>query len=340
MNFAYPSVLWLLALLPLLSWLKGKAGPAAAIRFPALTLTLGLHRLKRSAAGKTSALLRFLALGLIILALARPQVKISGGHDTLSGIDIMLAVDVSSSMLALDMSSKKKPLTRLDIVRTVLADFIKKRPNDRLGLIAFAGNPYLVSPLTLNHEWLESNLDRLQAGLIEDGTAIGSALAMSTNRLRDVPGKSKIVILLSDGENNAGSISPILAAQAANSFDIKVYTIAIGGGGIVQSYYLDPITKKIARNRKGEPLVTQAALPVDIETLAEIANITHADAFRAKDKAALQTIYDTIDKLERTDAVLNAPQNVKECAVWFIAAAFFLLLAEYLLSIFIWRRWP
>jgi Ca-activated chloride channel family protein len=148
-----------------------------------------------------------------------------------SGIDIVLALDVSGSMQAMDFKVDGQPANRIDIVKTIVAKFIEDRPNDRIGIVAFAGAPYLVSPLTLDHDWLEQNLSRVQTAGVEDGTAIGSAIATCVNRLRDTPAKSKIVVLLTDGMNNSGKISPIAAAEAAKALGVKVYTIAAGVRG-------------------------------------------------------------------------------------------------------------
>ncbi|HQU09708.1 MAG TPA: VWA domain-containing protein, partial [Opitutales bacterium] len=263
----HPYWLWLLLALPLWAWLQGRAGKPAALEFSSVRIAQAIGGQAKSRIGRWLLGLRSLALACLIITLARPQWGRGVVEESVSGIDIMLAVDLSSSMLALDFSQGSTPITRLEVVRDVLAQFIPKRPHDRLGLVAFAGNPYLVSPLTLNHDWLTRNLDRLQIGLIEDGTAIGSGLGMSVNHLRNIQGKSRIVILLTDGVNNSGTITPIAAAEAAASFNTKVYTILVGKGGIVPVYQLDPRTNRIAVDPWGRPYIAQAEVPIDAQTL-------------------------------------------------------------------------
>jgi Ca-activated chloride channel homolog len=175
--------------------------------------------------------LRLLVLALLILGLARPQFGRGTTEVDASGIDIVLAVDVSGSMEALDFELAGRPVSRIEVVKQVVSRFIEDRPNDRIGLVAFAGRPYLVSPLTLDHDWLQQRLDQVRIGMVEDGTAIGSAIASSVNRLREQEAKSRIVILLTDGMNNAGKVPPALAAEAAESLGIKVYTIGAGTRG-------------------------------------------------------------------------------------------------------------
>lgn len=225
-------------------------------------------------------------------------------------------------------------------MRDVLADFIPKRPHDRLGLVAFAGNPYLVSPLTLNHDWLTRNLDRLQIGLIEDGTAIGSGLGMSVNHLRNIPGKSRIVILLTDGVNNSGSITPIAAAEAAASFNTKVYTILVGKGGIVPVFQLDPRTNRIAVDPWGRPYIAQAEVPVDSQTLEEVSRITGGKSYRATDMKGLNAIYNEIDNLEKSDALLKRYSEYVELFWIPLTIALGLGTLEFIARLTRWRRWP
>lgn len=310
-SFHSPELLWLLLMLPLVALLRGRRGKSAAIFFSSVEIAKQVSKQHAASPGNFLFFLRLMGCALLIVGLARPQ--LGQGHTEVdaSGIDIMLALDVSSSMLALDFSEHSEPVTRLAAVKAVVEDFIQKRPHDRLGIVAFAGNPYLLSPLTLNHGWLETNLERLQVGLIEDGTAIGSALGMSVNRLRDLPAKSRIVILLSDGVNNRGTVSPIAAAEAAASFDTKVYTIAVGRGGVVPTLIMDDQGQP-ARDIFGRTRVFQADIPVDEGTLQEVANITGGHFFRARDKAQLKAIYDEIDKLEKTDVKLRHYASYQE----------------------------
>ena len=219
-RFLYPSFLWLLALLPLLALMRGRRGPVAAVKFSSADIARQVARETRSRAGKWFAPLKLLALALLIVGLARPQFGRSSSTVEASGVDMILALDCSGSMESLDFKLDNQPASRIEIVKSVVSKFIDGRPNDRIGLIGFAGAPYLVSPLTLDHDWLQQNLERVQIGTVEDGTAIGSALATSVNRLRDQPGKSKIIVLLTDGQNNMGKIMPETAAQAAKAMGV------------------------------------------------------------------------------------------------------------------------
>jgi len=203
-RFLYPQLLWLLALLPLVALLRGRRGTVAAVKYSSAEIARQVAGETRSRAGRWISTLSLLALGFIIIGLARPQLGRSSSTVEASGVDMILALDCSGSMAALDFKVDGQPTNRLDVVKSVVSKFIDARPNDRIGLIGFAGAPYLVSPLTLDHDWLQRNLERVQIGAVEDGTAIGSALAASVNRLRDQPGKSKVVVLLTDGENNMG----------------------------------------------------------------------------------------------------------------------------------------
>ena len=188
-RFLYPNLLWLLALLPLLAYWRGKLGAAAAVRFSNAAIARQVARETRSRPGAWTNTLMLAALGLIIVAIARPQFGHSTSTVEASGVDMILELDCSGSMQALDFKVDGQPADRLDIVKSVVGKFIDARPNDRIGLIGFAGAPYLVSPLTLDHDWLQQNLERIKIGAVEDGTAIGSAIASGVNRLRDQPAK-------------------------------------------------------------------------------------------------------------------------------------------------------
>jgi len=330
-EFHSPYLLWLLLLLPLLFLLRGRKGRAPALIFSSTSIAKEVSRLHRVKAGNILFFFRIIALTLLLMALARPQLGKGFSEVESSGVDIMLAVDISSSMLALDFSTSNRPVTRIDVSKSVLDYFIRRRRNDRIGLIAFAGNPYLVSPLTLNHDWIEQNMERLQPGLIEDGTAIGSAIAMCVNRMRDLRSKSRLVILLTDGANNSGKISPITAAEAAASFNTKVYTIAIGKEGVVPSYFLDQ-NGQIAKNPFGEPYIAEATFPVDMEMLDNIAKITNAQAYRAEDLDQLKKIYDDIDQLEKTEVKLQRYSEYVELYPWFVIAGLLLLGTELILA--------
>ena len=203
-SFAHPWMLWGLLLLPVIALLRGRRGAAPAVQFSSLAVFRG--KAPRSRAGALLLTLLLLALASFIVALARPQRTEVLSRVEASGVDILLALDVSRSMLAEDFTIGRDRANRLEAVKQVTEKFITGRPNDRIGIVAFAGRPYLVSPLTLNHDWLLKNLERLRIGMVEDGTAIGSAIASAANRLKEQKeSKSRIIVLLTDGDNNAGN---------------------------------------------------------------------------------------------------------------------------------------
>ncbi|WOO42294.1 VWA domain-containing protein [Rubellicoccus peritrichatus] len=343
MDFAFrnPELLWLLLALPVLAILKGRSGKSAALVFSSVAIARQVAGQARSSAGRFLFLLRLLALAALIIAMARPQIGEGHSEVEASGIDIVMAVDVSGSMRALDLMRPDEIATRLDIVKETIADFIEKRKNDRIGLVAFAKEPYLVSPLTLNHDWLLRNLERLHIGLIdESGTAIGAALGMSSNRLRDLPAKSRIVILLTDGEETIGQIPPVAAAEAAKAFDVKVYTIAAGKTGRVPMPRLDD-QGNVITNRAGQVIV-DGYMPsnIDEKTLKEIASITDGQFFRATDAKELEKIYEEIDKLEKTEVKLKHYANYTELFIWPALLGLCLIGVEQLLGNSIYRRVP
>ncbi len=339
-SFHNPELLWLLLLLPILALLKGRAGKSAALVFSSVAIAKQVAGQARSSAGAFLFFLRLLALAALIIALARPQIGEGHSEVDASGIDIVLAVDVSGSMRAMDFATPEEIATRLDIVKKTIAEFIEKRPADRIGLVAFAKEPYLVSPLTLNHDWLQKNLDRLHIGLINaDATAIGAAIGMSANRLRDLPAKSRIVILLTDGEDTVGKIPPVAAAEAAKAFDVKVYTIAAGKSGRVPMPRLDEHGQvKFDRGRVVIDGYMQSN--IDDKTLQEIADITDGRFYRATDPEQLEKIYDEIDQLEKTEVKLRHYATYTELFLWPALIGLCLLGFEQLLGNSIYRRVP
>src|SRR5437868_2690734 len=265
MTFAHPWLLLLIAVLPVLAWWRGKRGQQAAFLYSSIQLVKSVANLRRSRAGQCLAAIRWLTLGLFIAGLARPQKIESEASVKASGVDIVVALDLSGSMESEDFELRGERVNRLVIAKDTLKKFVDRRPSDRIGLVAFAGKPYIAAPLTLDHDFLEQNIDRLQLHSIEDGTAIGSALVASVNRLRDIESKSKIVILMTDGQNNAGKVPPITAAEAAKTLGIKVYTIGVGTRGTAPEPYLDLFGVKRYRS---------VEVDIDEETLQKIADST------------------------------------------------------------------
>jgi len=330
-HFDHPEVLWLLALLPLLAFLRGRRGSAAAIRYSSAQTAKAIAGARKSRAGKWLGTLRILALGALVVALAQPQIVHGTSEVDASGIDIILAVDVSGSMEALDFTINNEPANRVEVVKQVVSRFIEARPNDRIGLVAFAGRPYMVSPLTLDHQWLQRRLKTIHPGMIEDGTAIGSALGSSVNRLRDQKAKSRIVILLTDGINNAGKILPATAAEAAETFGIKIYTIGAGSRGEVPV----PITDKFG-NRK----MLRAKVDIDEKTLKQVSQMTGAQYYRATDTDSLEKIYKDINKLETTTRKIKKFEHRNEMFLWAALGALLLMGIELTLKQTRFRRLP
>ena len=316
MRFLHPEFLLLLALLPLFAFFYGRRGAAPALVFSSTSLAARLAGARKVRPGTLLLLLRLAVLALLILALAGPQQGSSTTEIEASGIDILLAVDVSGSMEAMDFTLGGKPANRLDVVKKVVDEFIEQRPNDRIGLLAFGGRPYLVSPLTLDHDWLRKRLESLSIGMVEDGTAIGSAIGSGTNRLRDQKSKSRLLILLTDGMNNAGSVPPLMAAEAAETLNIKVYTIGAGTRGEAPL----PVTDNFGRRR-----LIRARVDIDEDTLKGVAEKTGAVYFRATDTASLAKIYDDINKMETTTRTIKKFEHFRDLFPLMIFAALMLL---------------
>ncbi len=331
MTFQSPEFLWLLVLVPLLALWRGCKGATAAIEYSSAELVRQVAKDSRSGAGGWITSVRLLSLALLIVALARPQFGRGTTEVEASGIDIVLAIDISGSMEALDFQLNGQAVSRLEVVKSAVSKFIEARPNDRIGLVVFAGRPYLVSPLTLDHPWLQQNLDRVKIGLVEDGTAIGSAIAASVNRLRDQPSKSKIVILLTDGMNNAGKVAPETAADAARTMGIKVYTIGAGVKGNAPM----PVKDQFGNRR-------YAMVPVDVdeETLKKVADATDARFYRATDTDSLENIYAEIDRLEKSKAKIRKFEHYQELFAWFLIPGLLLLGGEFWAMNTRYRRLP
>ncbi len=340
LEFHDPLYLWLLLLVPVIGILKGRRGRrAASILFSSTAIARKVSRLKRSRWGRLLLVLRLLALSVLIIALARPQFGKSVSHAEASGIDIVLALDLSSSMLGLDLATNDNLVTRIDVSKAVLKEFIKDRPSDRIGLVAFAGSPYLVSPLTLNHDWLLMNLNRLKVGLVEDGTAIGDAIAMSVNRLKDLPSKSRVIVLLTDGQNNAGQLSPLNAAEIAAAFNTKVYTVAAGKGGMVPAFYMNR-DGDIVKDRYGNPDIRSFNAPVDEKTLIKIAEITGGKSYQATNLHELNNIYKEINRLETTNVKFKTYSDYKEVFMFPLIFGLLIIGVEKLLANTRFRRLP
>ena len=332
MMFAYPWLLLLLLLLPLAAWMKGRRGASPAFVYSSVKLVAGLSGAKRSRAGAILASLRWLALALLIVAIAQPRLMKSTTEVKASGVDIVVALDMSGSMISEDFEVRGQRVNRFDMAQSVLKGFIDQRPNDRIGLVLFATQAFIGTPLTLDHEFLHENLDRLEIGAInENSTAIGDGLGTAVNRLRDLKAKSKIVILMTDGQNNSGKLDPLLAAEAAAAVKVKVYTVGIGMRGQA------PMP---ARDMFGRKVYQMVPVDIDEETLQKIADKTGGRYYRADNAEKFRQIYAEIDKLEKTDATIRKYTQFDELFPWLVTGGLLLLLIEIILGQTIFRRLP
>ena len=308
-----------------------RRGSAPAFSFSNEELVKGLKETWKVKLSRSMVLLRLAAVLLLILALSRPQLMLEESKIESKGIDIVLAIDTSTSMLAEDFELDGKRANRLDAVKDVVRGFINNRMTDRIGIVAFASRAYTVSPLTLDYGWLMQNLERIKIGMIEDGTAIGSGLSSALNRLKDSEAESKVVILLTDGRNNAGRISPVTAAEAAGALNIRVYTIGAGTKGLAPYPAQDVFGNKVYR---------QVKIEIDEETLKKIAKKTGSHYFRATDTDSLREIYDEIDSMEKTAVGEKGYREYKELFHLFLIPGLLILVLEILLSNTVFRRIP
>lgn len=328
MDFASPYYLWLFGVLPLLVayyvWRTWRGG--ASIRISSVDGVVDAPKTVRYWLRHVPFGLRVVALGLLIVALARPQGIEENSRTNTEGIDIVLAVDVSGSMLARDF----KP-DRITAAKEVAGDFIADRAGDRLGLVVFAGEAFTQSPLTTDQGTLQTLLGRIRSGLIEDGTAIGNGLATAINRLRESEAKSKVIILLTDGVNNRGEIAPLTAAEIARAQGIRVYTIGVGTQGMAPYPAVDMF---------GQMTFVQQKVEIDEKTLREIAGQTGGKYFRATDKAKLKAIYDEINQLEKSKIEVLEHITRHELYLDWLLAALVLLVVEFLLAHLVLKRIP
>lgn len=327
-HLANPWALLLLLLLPLLATLRSRSGREGAVVFSSLHILEQLGRASRGRSGGLRFAIVFVALACLIGAMARPQ-WIDRREEVLeSGVELILAIDVSRSMLVEDFTIEGSRANRLQAAKKVTRDFIRGRGSDRIGIVAFAGRPYLVSPLTHSKAWLEGpmGLGRVQIGLVEDGTAIGSAIAASARRLDRRESKSKVVVLLTDGVNNAGRLSPIEAAKLAKTLGIRIHTIAVGTYGD----YVVPTPMGPQRLKQ----------EFDEETLKEIARIGEGEYFRAQDTSGLERIFGLIDEMEKTEIRRRTRIESEEWFHWFAAAGLAFGLLSMVGEETLWRRFP
>lgn len=316
-----PEALWLLVLLPIW-WLWRRQRRKDAIVF-SRTAVLAAGPSTGSWIPKTIFVLRNVTLAALVLALARPR---SGAHvetQTSEGINIILAIDLSSSMLALDF----RPANRIEVAKQKVKQFISRRTSDRIGVVAFAGEALTQVPLTTDYPVVMQAVSNLQAGQLEDGTAIGTAIATAANRLRDAPGKSRVLILLTDGVNNRGSVDPLTAAKAAAAYGIRIYGIGVGSAGMA------PVP--VGRNAAGGLIYQYQPVEIDEQLLSNIARMTGGRYFRARDAAALQNIYSVIDQMERAPVHSSTVVRYTELYRWPLLVGLLSLVGE--LALVAWK---
>ncbi len=324
MGFARPWILVLLGFLPILIHLRRRLRPGR-IRFSYTSIasqiapSVWIHYLS------ALPLLRWLSIALMIVALAQPRVNQGRHRMTTEGIDIMLVLDISGSMQAEDF----KPRNRLQAAKNVAVEFLSGRTNDRIGLVVFAGQALLQCPLTLDREILTQLLEQVDIGMIEDGTAIGTAIITTVSHLKDSQARSRIAILLTDGINQGGEIDPVTAAKAAATSGIKIYTIGVGSEEGAPIPVVDPIFgRTYARDRRGQIIYTK----LDEKTLRQIASITQARYFRATDERSLAAIYDEISRLETSEIEITEYVRYKDLTAYFLFPVALLLLIEWFLA--------
>jgi Ca-activated chloride channel homolog len=326
MQFQSPEFFFLLLLIPILFALQ-KFRKKSVLRFSSLSFVKSTKQAQPKAIRAFLFTLKAIALALLVAAFARPQeIEVEREFDT-KGIDIIMTLDVSGSMLAEDF----KPENRISVAKQEARRFVQGRENDRIGLVVFARKSYTQCPLTLDYHVLDSLLSEIDVGLIKDGTAIGLGIATAVNRLRTSEAKSKVIILLTDGENNAGNIDPITAAELASSFGIRIYTIGIGRGGLVPFPIEDPIFGK---------RYVQAEVKVDEATLRRIADITDGVYFSAGDADALQRVYKKIDAMETTEVKVKEFSTYHELYHWFLVPSILFLLLQILFTNTIFLKVP
>ena len=332
MKFATPWSLLLLLVLPLWLWWEQRLTRRGGLKFSSVAVARSLSSFWAALGPAILLGLRGATLVLFVAALARPQLGRTESKIRTEGIDIVLVVDISGSMQAMDYEKNLQRQSRIDAVKDVVREFIRARSNDRIGMVVFGTRAYVASPLTLDHDWLERNLNRVRIGLVEGNTAIGAGIGTAVNRLRDTRAKSKVIILLTDGGENVRNPPALEAAKAAKEFNVRIYTIGAGSRGVAPMPVYDQ-----AGNLLGyQPI--QADL--DEGLLKEIASLTGGQYFRAADTASLKTTYAQIDAMEKQKVETLAYEEWQELFPWFLVPGLGCLLLAVTLEQTRLRRLP
>ncbi len=328
-QFQDPWLFLLLAIIPLLIYRTLKNRPAT-LHFSSLDSLKTLHRKGVNFLAATPLILRCLAIALLVTALARPQEGRKSTEILSAGVDILLAIDTSGSMRAMDFEKNNQPVDRLTVVKNVVSEFIDSREFDRMGMVVFGNEAFTQCPLTLDHDILHSFLNKLQIGVAGDSTAIGSAIGISVKRLKDLESKSKVIILLTDGRNNSGNITPFQAAEIAKTYGIKIYTVGVGTQGQAPFPMSTPFGQKMLMQR----------VAIDEDSLKKIAEQTGGRYFRATDSDSLKQIYAQIDSLEKSEVKWIDHSEYRELFPLFLIPALLLVLTEMVLTQTRLRRVP
>jgi Ca-activated chloride channel homolog len=332
MKFATPWLLLFLLVLPVWLWWEHRTSQRGGLKFSSVATAKSLSSFWSALGPSILLLLRGATLVLFIAALARPQLGRSESKVRTEGIDIVLVLDISGSMEAMDYEKAGQRESRIDAVKDVVREFIRSRPNDRIGMVVFGTHAYVASPLTLDHDWLDRNLDRVRIGLVEGNTAIGAGIGTGVNRLRDTKAKSKVIVLLTDGGENIRNPPALEAAKAAKEFNVRVYTIGAGSKGVAPMPVYDN-----AGNLMGyQPI--QADLDEDL--LKQIASATGGQYFRAADTASLKKTYAQIDAMEKQKVETVAYEEWQELFPWFLGPGLGCLLLAVTLEHTRLRRLP
>ena len=327
-RFADPYLLLLLLLLPALAWWRAARGECtrAVMRYSVVDRIVRADRRRTGRWRHAPFGLRLLALALLLIAFARPQAGVTAENVATDGIDVVLVLDLSSSMLAEDLEPN-----RIGAARAVAADFVRGRPNDRIGLVVFAGEAFTQAPLTLDHGVVTTLIEELEVGVVEDGTAIGMGVATAVKRLSDSAAESKVIVLLTDGRNNRGSIDPATAARMAQALGVRIYAVGAGARGAAPVPVDDPLF-----GRRTVPM----QVDVDDEALGELAALTGGRYFRATDRESLERVYEEIDALETTEIEMTSFTRYGELFPYPLGAGLGLLLLEAALGRTVLRRLP
>jgi Ca-activated chloride channel family protein len=330
MKFASPWFLLFVLVLPLWLWREQRVARQGGLKFSSVTTARSLSSFWAALGPGLLLLLRGATLLLVVAALGRPQLGRRESKIRTEGIDIVLVLDISGSMQAMDYEKFGQRQSRIDAVKDVVREFIRARPNDRIGMVVFGTRAYVASPLTLDHDWLDRNLDRVRIGLVEGNTAIGAGIGTAVNRLRDTKAKSKVIVLLTDGGENVRTPPALEAAKAAKEFNVRIYTVGAGSNykGPIQVFDDDGNFRGMIR------------ADLDEDLLKQIATATGGQYFRAADTASLRKTYAQIDSMEKQKVEMLAYEEWQELFPWFLAPGLGCLLLAVTLEQTRLRRLP